>query len=131
MGGQLIAAALSGAPLPNPVVPLFAADVTQGGAAVPVLAAPAAIVRIDLLSAASAPRAVLLRNSAPVARFWGSSVAVPVAAGDLLEVDATAYRRPLTFQVVAAEGLAAPSPGTRVTTHGDILSIGRVRLQAP
>jgi hypothetical protein len=58
-------------------------------------------------------------------------LAIAVSAGDLLEIDGSAYGGPLTFQVVSAEGLAAPAPGTRITTHGDILPLGRVRLAAP
>ena len=86
------------------------------------------MVRVDLLGRPRAPGAVLLRDAVPVARFSGGSVAVAVAPGDLLEVDATLYPQPLTFEVVQARGLSEPAPGTRVTTRGDIVALGRVRL---
>jgi hypothetical protein len=147
VAAQLVAAALAGTPAPNPVAGLLAADVQQAGAAeaggtaraarpeaVPALA-PAArgqgMIRVDLLSGSRAPRAVLLCNAAPVARFTGASVAVPVSGGDLLEIDGSAYRQPLIFQVVAAEGIAAPPVGLRAVTRGDIAVLGRVRLQVP
>ncbi len=148
VGGQLVASAVAGGRAPNPVAWLAAADVADAGPAVPasgsapavhvadaaaavpaLAAAPAAElrVRVDLISAARAPRAVFLRDSTPVATFRDGSVDVTVAPGDLLEVDGSAYRQPLTFQVVAAAGLAAPSLGLRVTTRGDIAYLGRVR----
>ncbi len=134
VGAQVVGAAVTGAPLPNPVATLFAADVTGAGGGTSTVRAlaptPASdlVVRVDLLSRPSAPRAVLLRDAVPVARFSGGSVTVAVAPGDLLEVDATSYPQPLTFEVVEAKGLSEPAPGARVTTRGDIVPLGRVRL---
>jgi len=127
----VLAAAGAGRPMPNPVAGLFAADLQQAGAVAALAQTGEATLEVDLVAARNAPRAILLRNAQPVGSFASGSVRVAVSAGDLLEIDGSAYRQPLTFRVAAAPGVAEPTPGREVTTRGDLVTLGRVRLQAP
>lgn len=129
----VVPASLAGRLIPDPVAVLTEDDLEQAAqSARPALApvngqtAPYQ-VRIDVASGRGARKAVLLRDGVEVATFRAGSVLVQVHPGDLLEVDATACRRPLTLVVVAASGLASPAVGHRLTAAGGIVVIGRVR----
>jgi hypothetical protein len=74
-----------------------------------------------------APRAVLLVDSRPAARFGRGEATVAVRPGDLLEVDGRAYPRRLEFRVTfAGPGLREPAVGTQVGTVGDVALLGAV-----
>jgi hypothetical protein len=108
---------------------LEAADADQPQAVAALASGDFVIVR---LLGAAAPRALLLRNNLAVADFRSGVATVKVRPGDVLDVDGDAYRRPLTFQVVAAgPDLASPRAGTQVTTMGSTALLGRVVPPSP
>lgn len=93
-----------------------------------VTAAPMRI-RVVLRTRRSAPMARLLVDGKAAGDFREGSVTVDVKHGQVLVVDGSAYKEPLTFRVVEQAGLESPVLGSQVSTRGDQQQLGVVRAE--
>jgi len=89
-----------------------------------------ASVTVALESGAPAEAACLLVNGQRAADFALGSVRVQVKAGDSLAVDGTSLTGEGVFTVLlTAGGVAVPAAGLSITTHRNVLPLGRVTFQ--
>ena len=89
-----------------------------------------ASVTIALESGTPAGEACLLVNGQRAADFALGSVRVQVKAGDTLAVDGTSLAGEGVFTVLlTAGGVAVPTAGLSITTHQDVVPVGRVTFQ--
>lgn len=98
--------------------------------AVPALAAPRTyVIVIHLMSREEAARARLLVNGVPAGDFAQPRLQVQVRAGDVLEIDGSAYQETLRFRITAtSRELVRPALGREIATRGDVRSLGTVAL---
>lgn len=99
-------------------------------AALPAMAAPRTyVVVIHLISREQAERARLLVNGVPAGDFTQPRLQVQVRAGDVLEIDGSAYQETLRFRITAtSRELVRPALGREIATRGDVRSLGAVAL---
>lgn len=87
------------------------------------------VVVLHLVSREQAERARLLVNGVPAGDFGQPRLQVQVRAGDVLEIDGSAYQETLRFRVTAtSRELVRPALGREIMTRGDIRSLGTVAL---
>jgi len=82
---------------------------------------------IQLANADRAPRAWLLVNGKPVASFRNGTASATVKAGDLVEVDATAYSYELRFRVLHAPLDLVGVEAVEVNVKAGIVRVARFR----
>jgi hypothetical protein len=88
---------------------------------------PETYVTISLIDHRTAWRAWVLVNGKEIATFRSRQLVVGVKAGDLVEIDGTAYSGAVTFRVVAvSNNLSQPRIGDEVTTRGSIEQLKRI-----
>lgn len=88
---------------------------------------PETYVVVGLIDHPRAWRAWVLVNGAEVATFRSKQVVVAVKAGDLVELDGTAYSGAVTFRIVTVSaGIKAPRVGDEVTTRASIEAFKRI-----
>ncbi len=87
------------------------------------------VVTLELKNFTSLPRALVLVNHEPRAAFGRRYVTVPVAQGDLVEVDASFYSHPVVVKVLdVSRGVVSPPAGRTIKVNGTVTAVGRVRL---
>lgn len=87
-------------------------------------------VKIVLCGYFILPRAVVLINGQPVARFTNHAVLIDVKNGDEIRIDGSAYSCPLTFRVEkVSPGVAWPMINYQVKTEGSVASLGKVEMK--
>lgn len=124
---QILLAGRGAADLAGPLSEL-ARTVRAGGGAGESEQLPESYVIVRLLDHRSAWRAYLLVNGREVGSFRERELVAPVKAGDLVEVDGTAYAGAVTFRIVGASAdVREPRVGDQVTTRGSIEQFARVR----
>ena len=88
------------------------------------------MVTFQLLDYSSLPRAEVLVNGQKVAAFAERFVTVPVADGDVLEIDAKFYQRPVSFKVLDTYGgVKWPQVDDTFKIDGTIKKLGTVILE--
>jgi len=87
------------------------------------------VVVFELKNFTILPRALVLVNHEPMAAFVRRYVTVPVAQGDLVQVDASFYSHPVVVEVLdVSRGVSEPEVGRTVEVDGTVATVGRVRL---
>ena len=87
------------------------------------------VVTLELKNFTILPRALVLVNHEPRADFGQRYVTVPVAEGDMVEVDGSSYTHPLVVEVLdVSRDVASPPAGRTVEVDGTVAAVGRVHL---
>ncbi len=87
-------------------------------------------VTLDLQTYTELERAVVLVNGAEAGSFTGSSLTLRVYDGDLLEIDCTAYSRPVSFRLrKASVGIDRTALQTELELCGERATIGRIKFR--
>ncbi|MGE5397106.1 MAG: hypothetical protein ACM3MK_06160 [Chitinophagales bacterium] len=71
-------------------------------------------------------KARVLINDENMGSFSGGSVKLHVVSGDVIEVDTSAYQRPIVFKIEkTTANLTFPTPGLEVTSNQGITMVGK------
>jgi len=75
-------------------------------------------------------RVRILINGREVERMSSSRVKLYVTAGDVLEIDTTAYNHPITLKITgASSNLAFPQEGMTFTSHQAVTMVGKIMVK--
>ncbi|HHW54280.1 MAG: hypothetical protein WAQ41_02830 [bacterium] len=89
----------------------------------------AARIKVKLLGHQALRHAYVLVDERRITNFIEAEVEIVAAEDEEVAIDASFYKRPLTFQVTAVSpGVLSPFIGQEVTCWGNRVSLGRVRL---
>jgi len=89
----------------------------------------AARIKVKLLGHQALRDAYVLVDERRITNFIEAEVEIVAAEDEEVAIDASFYKRPLTFQVTAVSpGVFSPLIGQEVTCWGNRVSLGRVRL---
>ncbi len=88
---------------------------------------PYAMVLLSLEKFSSLPKAVVMVNGKEQASFVNNEVQLKLMAGDVVEIDASAYNFPVVFNVKqVSDNLAFPVKDENYVCNHDIVMIGKV-----
>ncbi len=88
---------------------------------------PYAILVLSVENFSSLPRAVILVNGKEQASFANDEVQLKLMAGDVVEIDASAYNFPVVFNVEkVSDNLAFPVADESYVCNHDIVMIGKI-----
>jgi len=88
---------------------------------------PQAVMTLTIQQFSSLPQAKILINDQQWASFDQKEMEIPLMAGDIVEIDCTAYDFPVEFAIKAAsENMAWPEPGKTYSANQSIVMIGKV-----
>lgn len=98
--------------------------------AIPATATPRTyVIVIHLVSREQAERARVLVNGVAAGDFAQPRLQMSVRAGDVIELDGSAYQETLRFRVTAtSRDLVRPALGREIATKGDVRSLGAVAV---
>ena len=87
-------------------------------------------VTLDLQTYTELERALVLVNGVEAGRFTADSLTLRVYDGDLLELDCTAYSRPVSFHLSKASvGIDRAALQTELELCGERAIIGRIKFR--
>jgi len=88
---------------------------------------PYAVIVLSVEKYSSLPKAAVLVNGEKKEAFDGSEVQLKLMAGDVVEIDASAYSFPVEFKVKSvSDNLAFPAAGEKYVCSHDVVMIGKV-----
>ncbi len=88
---------------------------------------PYAMLVLSLEKFSSLPRAVVLINGKEYTSFAKDEVQLKIMAGDVIEIDASAYNFPVVFNVEqVSDNLAFPVKDDSYVCNQDIVMIGKI-----
>ncbi len=87
-------------------------------------------ITLQLADYSELRRASVLINGQPAGNFTGQSLTVRVFAGDKLEIDCSAYGRPVYFQLVkASSGIDRSALQSELVLNGQRGSVGQIKFK--
>ncbi|MGI5911492.1 MAG: hypothetical protein ACOX6E_02755 [Syntrophomonadaceae bacterium] len=88
---------------------------------------PETILILSIDDYSSLSRAIILVNGVKKGCFDKKEASLKLKAGDIVEIDATAYNFSVSFKVSdCSNNLAYPEKGTVYTSYQDIVKIGKI-----
>ncbi len=92
-----------------------------------VIAAPYGLITIAIDKYSSLPKAKIIINDKEYTDFSSSPMELKIMAGDVVEIDSSAYNFPVEYKITEiSNNLAFPEPDTTYTANGTIVMIGKV-----
>lgn len=88
---------------------------------------PYAIISLSVQKYSALPKAEILVNGEKAGTFASREVEIRLMAGDVVEIDSTAYNFPVEYKVEShSENLAYPRKGQTFTANQTIVMIGEI-----
>lgn len=88
---------------------------------------PDAILSIKAVQFSALPKAVIMVNGKERTRFEEREVRLQVMAGDIIEIDSTAYNFPIDYRIeTVSENLSFPEKNTEYTGNQSMVMVGKV-----
>ncbi|HBC94609.1 MAG TPA: hypothetical protein DCZ10_17355 [Pelotomaculum sp.] len=125
---MLVQSLRAGDSLPEDAVPVASLERTRPPLSAGLLQEP--VVTFQLKNYSALPLARVLVNGESRGEFRDRYVTVFVREGDLIEVDASRYSKPLDIEVLdVSKEVLVPSAGDHLHVESGISRLGRVRLE--
>lgn len=88
---------------------------------------PQAVLTLSMEQFSSLPQAKILINNQEWSGFDQREMEIPLMAGDIIEIDCTAYNFPIDFTIKAvSDNMAWPESGKTYSANRSIVMVGKV-----